>query len=77
VDLCFALIEEKFYGSPQKRIKGACKMLIAGEGPVRVLYSIIEGETKLELVLKASCCRRDTASSYIFQVLRSGHTILF
>ena len=65
VDLCIALIEEHFYGHPQKHIKGACKILIAGEGPLRVLYNIIEGKTKTELVLKVSCCGRDTVSSYL------------
>ncbi len=29
----FALIEEHFYGNPQKRIKGAWEMLLEGEGP--------------------------------------------
>ena len=65
VDLCIALIEEHFYGHPQKHIKGACKIMIAGEGPLRVLYNIIEGKTKTELVLKVSCCGRDTVSSYV------------
>ena len=38
-DLCFALIEEHFYGNPQKRIKGACEMLVEGEGPFRALFA--------------------------------------
>ncbi len=61
----FALIEEHFYGNPLKRIKGACKMLLEGEGPFRAFFNIIEGEYDQELVLKASCCGKDTASSYI------------
>ena len=65
-EICFALIEEHFYGNPQtKCIKGSCKMLVEGEGPFRALYIIIKGETKTELVLKASCCGRDTASLYV------------
>ena len=52
----FALIEEHFYGSPQKRMKGACKMLLEGEGTFAALYNITECEFDQELVLKASCC---------------------
>jgi hypothetical protein len=36
-DLCFALIEEHFYGNPQKRIKGAREMLVEREGPFKAL----------------------------------------
>jgi hypothetical protein len=61
----FALIEEHFYGNPQKRIKGACEMLVEGGGQFRALFNIIKGDTQTELVLKASCCRRDTALSYV------------
>ncbi len=61
----FALIEEHFYGNPLKRIKGACEMLLEGKGPFGALYNIIEGEFDQELVLKASCCGKDTASSYV------------
>jgi hypothetical protein len=43
-NLHFTLIEEKFYGNPQKRIKGACKMLLIGTGPFAALYNFIEGE---------------------------------
>ena len=52
----FALIEEHLYGSPQKRMKGACKMLLEGEGTFAALYNITECEFDQELVLKASCC---------------------
>ena len=58
-DHCFSLIDKQFYGNPQKRIKGACEMLIAGEGPFRALYNIIEVELEQEPVLKAFCCGRD------------------
>ena len=64
-NLRFALIEEHFYGNPQKRIKGACEMLLEGEGPFAALYNIIEGESDRELVLKASCCGKDTSSTYV------------
>jgi hypothetical protein len=64
-NLRFALIEEHFYGNPQKRIKGACEMLLKGEGPFAALYNIIEGDFDRELVLKASCCGKDTSSSYV------------
>ena len=59
----FALIEEHFYGNPQKRIKG--EMLLEGEGPFAGLYNILEGDFDRELVLKASCCGKDTSSSYV------------
>jgi hypothetical protein len=64
-NLRFALTEEHFYGNPRKRIKGACKMLLEGEGPFAALYNIIEGDFDRELVLKASCCGKDTSSSYV------------
>ena len=64
-NLCFALIEEHFYGNPQKRTKRACEMLVEGEGPFAALYNITEGEFDQELVLKASCCGKDTSSSYV------------
>ena len=58
-------IEEQFYGNPQKRIKGACEMLLEGAGPFAALYNVNKGEFDRELVLKASCCGKDTASSYV------------
>jgi hypothetical protein len=61
----FALIEEHFYGNPHKCIKGACKMLIDGDDPFGALYNIVEGNLARKLILKASCCRKDTASLYI------------
>jgi len=62
----FALmIEEHFYDNPLKRIKGACEMLLEGESPFAALYNIIEGEFDRELILKASCCRKDTAFLYV------------
>jgi len=64
-NLRFALIEEHFYGNPQKRIKGACEMLLDGEGPFAALYNVVEGDFDRELVLKASCCGKATSSSYV------------
>ena len=61
----FALIEEHFYDNPLKCIKGACKMLLEGEGPFAALYNIIEGKFDQELILKALCCRKDTAFLYV------------
>ena len=74
-NLCFALIEEHFYGNPQKCIKGACEMLLEGEGPFAALYNIIEGDFDRELVLKASCCGKDTSSSYVAGVHFSVHDL--
>ncbi len=42
-----------------------CAQLINGEGPVHALYNLIEGEHTVELVLKPSCCGKDTASSHV------------
>ncbi len=64
-DVRFVLIEEQFYGNPQKCVKGACEMLLAGDGPFNAIYYVIKSESTRELVLKASCCGRDTASSYV------------
>ena len=44
---------------------GACTQLINGEGPFRALYNLVEDEHTVELVLKPSCCGKDTASSYV------------
>ena len=74
-NLRFALIEEHFYGNPQKCIKGACEMLLEGEGPFAVLYNIIEGNFDQELVLKALCCGKDTSSSYVAGVHFSVHDL--
>ena len=49
----------------KKGIVGVCTQLIKGEGPFRALYNLIEGEHTVELVLKLSCCGKDTASSYV------------
>jgi hypothetical protein len=59
------MIKEQFFGSHQKRIKGACTQLIAREGACHALYEITEGEHNLELVLMPSCCGKDTSLSYV------------
>ncbi len=64
-DLRYALIEEQFRDSTKKRIKGACAQLIEGSGAFSLLYDIREGELNVEIVLKTSCCGKDTSSSYL------------
>ena len=44
---------------------GVCTQLVNGEGPFRALYNLVEGEHTVELVLKPSCCGKDTASIYV------------
>ena len=61
----YALIEEHFHGYPKKRIKGACAQLIEGSGAFHLIYGIKEGEHNVKLVLKTSCCVKDTSSSYV------------
>ena len=61
----YALIEEHFRGCPKKQIKGACAQLIEGSCAFRLIYDIKEGEHNVELVLKTSCCGKDTSSSYV------------
>ena len=61
-DLRYALIEEQFHGFIRKRIKGACAQLIEGSGAFRLIY---KGENDVELVLKQSCCGKETSSSYV------------
>ena len=65
-DVRFTLIEEFFYGNVLKCIKGACEQLIEGEvGAFSALYNVAEGEYTRELILKSSCCGKDTTTSYI------------
>jgi hypothetical protein len=64
-DLRYSLIEEQFHGCTRKRIKGACAQLIEGTGAFRLLYEMKEGESNVELVLKTSCCGKETSSSYV------------
>jgi hypothetical protein len=64
-DLRYALIDEQFHGCIRKHIKGACAQLIEGSGAFRLLYDVREGENDVELVLKPSCCGKETSSSYL------------
>ena len=48
-----------------------CTQLVNGEGPFRALYNLVEGEHTVELVLKPSCCGKDTASSYVSGIIFS------
>jgi hypothetical protein len=64
-DLRYSLIKEQFHGCIQKRIKGTCAQLIEGSGAFRLLYNVREGENDVELVLKPSCCGKETSSSFV------------
>jgi hypothetical protein len=64
-NLRYSLIEEQFHGCIQTRIKGACAQLIEGSGAFRLLYDVREGENDVELVLKPSCCGKETLSSFV------------
>ena len=59
------MIEEQFHGSTKKRIQGACSQLIEGSGAFCLLYDFREGDLNVEMVLKTSCCGKDTSSSYV------------
>ena len=63
--LRYSLIEEQFHGCPRKCIKGACAQLIEGSGAFCLLYKIKEGEHNDKLVLKPSCCGKETSSSFV------------
>ena len=64
-DLRYSLIEEQFHGCIQKRIKGSCAQLIEGSVAFRLLYDVREGKNDVELVLKPSCCGKETSSSFV------------
>ena len=59
------MTEERFYGDPEKRIKGACEQLIDGNNAFGFLYNIDEGENGLERMLKSFCCGSSTLSNYV------------
>ena len=59
------MTEERFYGDPEKRIKGACEQLIDGDNAFGFLYNIDEGENGLERTLKSFCCGSSTLSNYV------------
>ena len=60
----YALMEERFYGNPEKRIKGACEQLIDGDNAF-VFLNRGEGENGIELTLKPICCGNSTSSNYV------------
>jgi hypothetical protein len=62
-----AMTEERFYGDPEKRIKGACEQLIDGNNAFGFLYNIDEGENGPERTLNSFCCGCGSAtlSNYV------------
>ena len=56
---------ERFYGNPEKRIKGVCNQLIDGDNAFVSLYNRGEGENGVELTLKSMCCGNCTSSNYV------------
>ena len=63
-----ALIEDYFHGIKKKCIEGVCIQLVNGKGPFCALYNLVEDEHTVELVLKLSCCGKETSSSYVVGV---------
>jgi hypothetical protein len=61
----YALMEERFYGNPEKRIKGACDQLIDGDNAFGFLYNQEEGENGIEQTLKPICCGNSTLTNYV------------
>ena len=61
----YALMVERFYGNPEKRIKGVCNQLIDGDNAFVFLYNRGEGENGIELTLKPICCGNSTSSNYV------------
>ena len=61
----YALMEEWFYGDPEKRIKGACEQLIGGNNAFGFLYNVHKGENGPERMLISFCRGRDTLSNYV------------
>ncbi len=49
----------------KKGIVGLCIQLVNGNGPFRALYNVVESEHTVELVLKPSCCGKDTSLSHV------------
>ena len=61
----YAMMEERFYGDSEKRIKGACEQLIDGDNAFGFLYNINEGENSPERTFKSFCCGSSTSSNYV------------
>jgi hypothetical protein len=61
----YALMEEQFYGDPEKRIKGVCAQLIDGDNSFGFLYNKHEGVNGIERTLKPICCGNSTSTNYV------------
>mgnify|MGYP006193950619 CR=1 FL=1 len=61
----YALMVERFYGDPEKRIKGVCDQLIDGDNAFAFLYNKHEGVNGVERTLKAMCCGNSTSTNYV------------
>jgi hypothetical protein len=61
----FALMDERFYGDPKKRIKGARNQLVDRDSCFAFLYNVGEGESGPERTLKLFCCGSDTLSMFV------------
>ena len=61
----YALMEERFYGDPEKRIKGVCDQLIDGDNAFAFLYNKHEGVNCVEQTLKAMCCGNSTSTNFV------------
>ena len=61
----YAMMEERFYGDSEKRIKGACEQLMDGNNALGFLYNGNEGENGPKRMLKSFCCGSATSSNYV------------
>ena len=61
----YAMMEELFYGDPEKGIKGVCEQLIDIDNAFGFLYNVDEGENGPERTLKSFCCVSATSSNYV------------
>ena len=58
-------MEERFYGNPEKRIKGVCEQLIDGDNAFEFLYNRDKGVSGIERTLKPMCCGNSTSTNYV------------
>ena len=58
-------MEERFYGDPEKIIKGVCDQLIDGDNVFAFLYNKHDGVNGVERMLKAMCCGNSTSTNYV------------
>jgi hypothetical protein len=62
----YALMEERFYGDPEKRIKGVCNQLIDGDNAFGFLYNKHKGvKNGIKRTLKPMCCGNLTSTNYV------------